>query len=161
MVLRWRLAWLKAARLIAGTEPPLEEEQNWSCRGERKLTVATVGAAEERAAVLEVFVKGRSCWSWWCCGYCCCLSDRGEKWRRRERDDDETTVCDALMAAGGGYDGEKMSDDGVVDEGRRRRGKEKQRLFAGKRSNGCLLRLCVFFFLPFFSSRASGLPLLL
>ena len=54
------------------------------------------------------------------------------------------------MAAGGGYDGEKMSDDGVVDEGQRRRGKEKQRLFAGKRSNGCLLRLCVFFFLLFF-----------
>ena len=59
------LAWLKAARLVAGTEPPLEEEQNRSCRGEGKLTVVTVGAAEERAVVLEVFVKGRSCWSWW------------------------------------------------------------------------------------------------
>ena len=43
----------------------LEEERNRYCRGEGRLTVVTVGAAEERAVVLAVFGKGRSCWSWW------------------------------------------------------------------------------------------------
>ena len=43
-----------------------------------------------------------------------------------------------------------MSDDGVVDEGQRRRGKEKQRLFAGKKVMVVCSDFFVFFFFFFF-----------
>ena len=69
-------------------------------------------------------------------------------------------MCDTLMAAGGGYDGEKMSDDGVVDEGQRRRGKEKQRLFVEKK----VMVVCsdfLYSFSSFFSSPGFWSPLLL
>ena len=71
--LAWResAAWLVVRGVTGGSEAGgvhwsrLEEEGNRPCRGEGKLTVATVGAAEERAAVLAVSWKGRSFWSRW------------------------------------------------------------------------------------------------
>ena len=44
----------------------LEEEGIESCEGERKLAVGAVGVAEEKAATLAAFWKGKSFWArWW------------------------------------------------------------------------------------------------
>nr|TKR84713.1 hypothetical protein D5086_0000255010 [Populus alba] len=69
LALKELTVWMVAPGATEGGEAGgglwLQLEEEDACKGEGKLTVATVGAVEERAVVLAVFGKGRSFWSRW------------------------------------------------------------------------------------------------
>nr|TKR91490.1 hypothetical protein D5086_0000222650 [Populus alba] len=104
--------WGELERLVLFGQKARKSGRRWSCRGEGEPTVATVGAAEGRAAILAVFgaaaILQRRRKSHGCKMVAAAaatavaaaggLGDRGEEFCRGERDD-AITVCDVLVAA--------------------------------------------------------------